>query len=86
MLTPPARSEATRINSWRKNATFGTTVRTLNRTTLRGEMAHFDWFLDSHPEIRSDLMEPPELASRDFYLDHHPELREFLQRHPMVRE
>ena len=52
----------------------------------RGEMAHFDWFLDSHPEIRSELMRQPELASRDFYLDHHPELREFLQRHPMVRE
>ena len=52
----------------------------------RGEMAHFDWFLDGHPEIRSDLMRRPELANRGEYLEHHPELREFLERHPEIRE
>src|SRR6516225_5491565 len=50
----------------------------------RGELAHFDWFLDSHPEIREDLMRRPELARRDEYLDHHPDLRAFLDRHPIV--
>lgn len=52
----------------------------------RGELAHFDWFLDSHPEIRHELMRRPELALRDDYLDNHPELRTFLDRHPVVRE
>lgn len=52
----------------------------------RGELAHFDWFLDSHPEIRSDLMRRPQLALRDRYLDDHPDLGAFLDRHPMVRD
>jgi hypothetical protein len=51
----------------------------------RGELAHFDWFLDNHPEIRNDLMRRPELALNDRYLDHHQVLRTFLERHPEVR-
>jgi hypothetical protein len=51
----------------------------------RGELAHFDWFLDSHPEIRMDLTRQPELALNSDYLDHHQDLREFLDRHPEVR-
>ena len=51
----------------------------------RGELAHFDWFLDSHREIRGDLMRRPELATRDEYLNNHPELRRFLDNHPIVR-
>jgi hypothetical protein len=51
----------------------------------RGELAHFDWFLDNHPEIRSDLMQRPELALNDDYLDRHQDLREYLDRHPEVR-
>ncbi len=54
--------------------------------TRRGELAHFDWFLDSHPEIRDDLTRRPELALRANYLDNHPELRAFLDRHPVVRD
>lgn len=52
----------------------------------RGEMAHFDWFLDSHSEIRHDLMRRPELAQSDRYLDDHPDLKAFLDRHPIVRD
>ncbi len=52
----------------------------------RGELAHFDWFLDSHPEIRHELMRRPELALRDDYLDNHRELRAFLDSHPAVRD
>jgi hypothetical protein len=51
----------------------------------RGELAHFDWFLDNHPEIRDDLMRRPELALNDGYLDRHEDLRRFLDRHPEVR-
>ena len=54
--------------------------------TRRGELAHFDWFLDSHPEIRRDLMHRPELALRDEYLDHHRDLRAYLDKHPAVRQ
>lgn len=54
--------------------------------TRRGELAHFDWFLDSHPEIRSDLMRRPELALHDEYLNNHPDLKVFLDRHPAVRD
>jgi len=52
----------------------------------RGELAHFDWFLDSHPEIRQDLMSRPELATRDSYLGDHPALRNYLERHQAVRD
>ena len=51
----------------------------------RGELAHFDWFLDNHPEIRDDLTRRPELALNDRYLDRHQDLREYLERHPEVR-
>ena len=54
--------------------------------TRRGELAHFDWFLDSHPEIRSDLMRRPGLALRGEYLENYPDLRAFLDRHPVVRD
>ena len=52
----------------------------------RAELAHFDWFLDSHPDIRNDLMRRPELADNDSYLDRHLELRHFLRDHPEVRQ
>lgn len=52
----------------------------------RRALAHFDWFLDSHPDIRRELMHRPELAGDHFYLDHHPDLRAYLDQHPAVRE
>lgn len=51
----------------------------------RGDLAHFDWFLDNHPEIRDELMRRPELALNDRYLDRHQDLRDYLDRHPEVR-
>jgi hypothetical protein len=54
--------------------------------TRRGELAHFDYFLDSHSEIRNDLMRHPDLALSDRYLSDHSDLRAFLDRHPMVRD
>jgi len=52
----------------------------------RRELARFDWFLDSHPDIRHELARRPELANRGEYLANHADLREFLDRHPGVRE
>jgi hypothetical protein len=52
---------------------------------MRSALAHFDWFLDGHPDIRHDLVRRPRLADDGHYLDHHPDLREYLYRHPDVR-
>jgi len=49
------------------------------------ELARFDWFLDSHPDIRRELMHRPGLVDNREYLEHHPALRVFLERHPEVR-
>jgi len=51
----------------------------------RAELARFDWFLDSHPDIRRELMRRPELVDRPEYLERHPALVEYLRRHPVLR-
>jgi hypothetical protein len=52
---------------------------------MNSVLARFDWFLDSHPDIRVDLMRRPRLVDDGRYLDRHPDLREYLYRHPEVR-
>jgi hypothetical protein len=52
----------------------------------RGELANFDRFLDSHPNIAQDLKSHPGLVNDPNYLSQHPELQEFLKNHPGVRE
>ncbi len=51
----------------------------------RSELARFDWFLDSHPNVRHDLVKKPELIDKPDYLNHHPDLRQFLSDYPAVR-
>lgn len=53
--------------------------------SVRNELARFDWFLDSHPDVRHDLMKHPDWARKEGYLASHPALAEFLDRHPGVR-
>jgi hypothetical protein len=54
--------------------------------TTRGELANFDRFMDSHPEIADQLRRDPSLVkNEDFVRDHH-DLQEYLQQHPGVRE
>jgi hypothetical protein len=50
------------------------------------EFARFDWFLDSHPDIRGDLERRPDLVDRREYLDRHADLREFLHQYPALRQ
>lgn len=52
----------------------------------RGELANFDRFLDSHPNIAQDLKANPGLVNDASYLSQHPELQQFLNSHPGVRE
>jgi phage-related protein len=59
---------------------------TRDHDTTRAELANFDRFLDSHPEIAEQLRKDPSLADNREYLQNHPELQEFLQNHPGVRE
>ncbi len=50
------------------------------------ELKNFDQFLDSHLEVRKDLMRNPSLVDDQTYLSSHSGLREFLQAHPGVRQ
>lgn len=51
----------------------------------RGELARFDWFLDSRPDIHHNLMGRPEHADKHEYLERHADLREFLHQYPALR-
>lgn len=52
----------------------------------RGELQHFDGFLDSHDAIAKELKQNPSLINDENYIINHPELAEFLKNHPGVRE
>jgi small nuclear ribonucleoprotein (snRNP)-like protein len=54
--------------------------------TTRGELASFDRFSDSHPEIAEQLRRDPSLVRNDEFVEKHPALQEYLQQHPGVRE
>jgi hypothetical protein len=57
-----------------------------NTDINRQELQNFDRFLDSHPQIKSDLTRNPSLVNDSRYVQDHPELREFLASHNGVRE
>lgn len=54
--------------------------------TSRRELAQFDQFLDSHPEIAEQLRKDPSLAEREQFLKTHPALQTFLQSQPGIRQ
>src|SRR6266566_3053873 len=54
--------------------------------TTRGELASFDRFADSHPEIAEQLRRDPSLVRNEEFVEKHPALQEYLQQHPGVRE
>lgn len=54
--------------------------------TTRAEVANFDKFLDSHPEVAEDLRKNPNLVNNADYVRDHPGLRDYLEDHPGVRE
>ena len=51
----------------------------------RQELANFDRFLDSHPEVASDIRKDPSLVNNDDFVNRHPALQTYLQDHPAVR-
>ncbi len=54
--------------------------------TTRREVAEFDHFLDSHPEVAEQLRKDPSLVENREWVVNHPGLQEYLQNHPDVRE
>src|SRR5260370_7365774 len=56
------------------------------KDTTRGELARFDRFMDSHPEIAEQLRRDPSLVKNEEFVEKHPALQEYLQQHPGVRE
>ena len=52
----------------------------------RHQLADFDRFLDSHPEIAGQLKRDPALVNDQKFAADHPTLQQFLAEHPEVRE
>jgi hypothetical protein len=52
----------------------------------RRQLAEFDQFLDSHPEIAEQLRKDPSLVDNRRFVDDHASLHEFLAGHPHVSE
>src|SRR5215472_2286976 len=52
----------------------------------RQQLAAFDQFLDSHPDLAGQIRKDPSLVNREEYVENHPELRNYLQDHPGLRE
>jgi hypothetical protein len=54
--------------------------------TTRQELARFDEFLNSHPEVAGQLRKDPSLINNEQFMKDHPALRTYLQDHPAIRE
>jgi len=54
--------------------------------TTRRQLASFDKFLDSHPEIAEQVRKDPSLLDNEEFVQKHPELQQYLQDHPEIRE
>jgi phage-related protein len=52
----------------------------------RQQLAGFDNFLDSHPEVAEQLRKDPSLVNNEEFVENHPALQQYLQQHPEVRE
>jgi hypothetical protein len=56
-----------------------------NDNLARWQLAGFDQFLDSHPEVSDQLRKNPSLVDDQQFVQNHPALQEYLQQHPEVR-
>lgn len=52
----------------------------------RRQLADFDRFLDSHPELSQQLRNDPSLINNEEFVENHADLQQFLQQHPEIRE
>ena len=71
----------------RQEGTFGPNNDRFNgNDTNRRQLAVFDQFLDSHPEIGEQLRKDPSLADNRQFLQTHPALQTYLQQQPGIRD
>lgn len=61
-------------------------ARSVQNNGRSGELARFDQFLDSHPEIAEQLRRDPSLANNRDFVQNHPALRSYLDNNPGVRD
>jgi hypothetical protein len=54
--------------------------------TKQWQIAEFDKFLDSHPELAQQLRKDPSLINNEEFVEHHEALKDYLQEHPGIRE
>jgi hypothetical protein len=88
------RGDARKDNANREDGRDGNENRQYNdnrqdardRDSNRGEVAHFDQFLDSHREIAEQLRRDPSLVKNQKFVDNHPALQAYLQQHQGIRE
>jgi hypothetical protein len=52
----------------------------------RRQLASFDRFLDSHPELAEQIRRDPTLVNNEEFVENHGDLQQYLQQHPEVRE
>lgn len=50
------------------------------------QLANFDRFLDSHPEVAEQLRKDPSLVNNEQFVAAHPQLQEYLQQHPEIQQ
>jgi hypothetical protein len=76
LLMPQAGAQASPQNNTQQS----------DNDTTRREVASFDQFLDSHPEISEQIRKDPSLVNNEEFVEKHPALHDYLQDHPRVRE
>src|SRR5260370_37538809 len=52
----------------------------------RWQLASFDSFLDSHPEVAEQVRQNPSLVNNEDFVEAHPALQQYLQQPPEIRE
>jgi phage-related protein len=55
-------------------------------SATRRQLAGFDNFLDTHPEVAEQLRKDPSLVNNQEFVERHGDLQQYLQQHPEVRE
>ena len=62
------------------------TPQTQDSDSTRPQLAEFDRFLDSHPQVASQLRQDPSLVNNPEFVANHSDLQQYLQQHPELRE
>jgi len=52
----------------------------------RRQLADFDRFLDSHPQLAEQIRKDPTLVNNEEFVENHGDLQQYLQQHPEVEQ